>query len=75
MVMFCPNCMRVGCVKIIDSRMRGNGTRYRSYKCDICTARFTTEESLTAVKKPGDKNYIPMKLEDVSAEDLAEVLL
>lgn len=62
-------------MRVIDSRLRGNGTRYRSYKCDICKARFTTEESLTAVKKPGDKDYIPRKLKDIPTEDLAEVLL
>lgn len=73
--MFCPNCMRVGCVKIIDSRMRSDGTRYRSYKCEVCKSRFTTEERLTALKKPGEKAYNPRKLEDILTDDLAEVLL
>lgn len=75
MIGFCPNCMRVGGVKIFDSRLRGDGTRYRAYKCDICRARFTTEERLTAVKKPGDTDYIPKRPEDIPAEELAKILL
>ena len=49
--MHCTNCEKFD-ARIIESRLRLNGTRYRRYACNNCTYRWTVNQLNAAKPRP-----------------------
>ena len=49
--MHCANCKKFD-ARIIESRLRLNGTRYRRYACNNCSHRWTVNQSNAAEPRP-----------------------
>jgi transcriptional regulator NrdR family protein len=53
--MHCATCEKFD-ARIIESRLRLNGTRYRRYACNNCSHRWTVNQSGAAKPRPGLPN-------------------
>ena len=49
--MHCTNCEKFD-ARIIESRLRLNGTRYRRYSCNNCAHRWTVNQLRSAEPRP-----------------------
>jgi protein-arginine kinase activator protein McsA len=49
--MHCVNCEKFD-ARIVESRLRLNGTRYRRYACNNCPHRWTVNQSNAAKPRP-----------------------
>jgi len=49
--MHCTNCRKFD-ARIIESRLRLNGTRYRRYACNNCSHRWTVNKVKAAEPRP-----------------------
>lgn len=53
--MQCTNCEKFD-ARIVESRLRLNGTRYRRYACNNCSHRWTANQLNAAKPRPGLSN-------------------
>ena len=75
--MNCTNCEKFD-ARIIESRLRLNGTRYRRYACNNCSHRWTVNQSNAANPRPRLPNtgYKPQQVNrNLTNMEVAEIIM
>ena len=75
--MHCTNCEKFD-ARIIESRLRLNGTRYRRYACNNCMNRWTVNKLKEAEPRPKLSNggYKPQKINrKLTNMEVAEIIM
>ena len=75
--MHCTNCEKFD-ARIIESRLRLNGTRYRRYACNNCSHRWTVNQLNAAKPRPRLPNtgYKPQQVKrNLTNMEAAEIIM
>ena len=75
--MHCANCRKFD-ARIVESRLRLNGTRYRRYACNNCLHRWTVNKLKAAEPRPRLSNdgYKPQRVNrKLTNMEAAEIIM